>query len=109
MKKANYAKREVKKHESAFTTGTLKNTADTFIEIASVLVTYFVIKAIVSLAAKLQNEAMVAEGRRIMILIFTAFVCSTVASVFGDFILTGTVATILGVAGSVISLMQYIL
>ena len=91
----------------------LANLLDTLGTICEVLVTIFVIGGIMNLAAKLNDEAMVAKGRKILAMVVTVWVISILAALVATFLggsdTAVAIAGILFVVSSVVEIIAYIL
>ena len=90
----------------SFTKGTVSKLFSDLSSVASILITYYVIRAIISLADKLNNAEVAQKGKRVINLIFTVFILSFVASILGHFALTGTASAIISIVATILSLIQ---
>ncbi|MCR5789161.1 MAG: hypothetical protein K6G83_04660 [Lachnospiraceae bacterium] len=80
-----------------------------FDSIVSVIISLYVISAVIILGRKLGNMLIIEKGKRIKLLIFIAFGCSILATVLGSFVMEGTLAAILEIIGSAMMVIQYFL
>ena len=82
--------------------------ADTFVPLAQVLLIYYVIAAIRSLAEKLDDSELVRKARSVIIVVFVTFGVQILAKVFSKFVLTGKVAGVIEIVGLVLEIVQFI-
>ncbi len=86
----------------------LQQIAKTFVPVAEVLLTYYVIAAIRSLAEKLGNSDMVLRAKGVITVVFVTYAVRILARVLGIFVLTGTVAGAVEIVGYVLAIVQFI-
>ena len=94
---------------SGFFEGVVSDIFSYINSIASVLITYFVISAIMSLAGQLGNEEMVQKGKTAITFVVAAFAVSLIVSIISLFLNNDTVVGVLGVIALILSLVQYII
>ena len=81
---------------------------DILSDVATVLATYFVIRGIMALAEKLNNQEVAGKGNTVIILVFAAFALSLISSILGTYVLAETPAAVLSLISLIFSLVQYI-
>ena len=86
----------------------IRKMAETFVPVAQVLLIYYVIAAIRSLAEKLDNSEMVQKARGVIIIVYVTFGVQVLAKVLGQFVLTGTVGGVVEIVGYVLEIVQFI-
>jgi hypothetical protein len=77
--------------------------------VASILITYYVIKGIQNLAQQLGDKSMVEKGDNVIKLICVVYAISLVATILGSFVFTSVAGAVVSIIGSVVSIVQYIL
>ena len=87
----------------------LQGACETLGNLANILITIYVVQAIVSLSEKKMDEGMKAKGKRLLTIILVVYALATIAQVLGDFVVTGKVGAILAVVALVLGIVQYVL
>lgn len=82
--------------------------ADTFVPVAQVLLIYYVVVAIRSLAEKLDDSELARKAKSVIIIVYVTFGVQILAKVFSKFVLTGKVAIIIEIVGLVLEIVQFI-
>lgn len=82
--------------------------AETFVPVAQVLLIYYVIAAIRSLADKLGNSEMVQKAKGIITIVYVTFGVQILAKVLGQFVFTDKIGGIVEIVGYVLAVVQFI-
>ena len=93
----------------ASSSGILHDLASDFSSVASILVTYYIIQGIISLANKLSNSEMADKGKSICTLVMTVFALYLIAQVLSQFVVAGTVSAIVAIVAAVLEIVQYVI
>lgn len=94
---------------SAFVSENLKDALERLSSVAAVMVTYFVIAAIISLAEKLGDEDMAVKGKNLTTYIIVVYSVQIISGVVSDFANLGTLSGILGIVSAIAGVVQTIL
>ncbi len=86
----------------------VQDIANTFVPLAQVLLIYYVISAIRSLAEKLGNSELVEKAKGVVTVVFVTFAVQILAKVLGQFVLTGKIGGIVEIVGYVLEIVQFI-
>ncbi len=86
----------------------VQDIANTFVPLAQVMLIYYVISAIRSLAEKLGNSELVEKAKGVVTVVFVTFAVQILAKVLGQFVLTGTIGGIVEIVGYVLEIVQFI-
>ncbi len=86
----------------------VQDIANTFVPLAQVMLIYYVISAIRSLAEKLGNSELVEKAKGVVTVVFVTFGVQVLAKVLGQFVLTGKIGGIVEIVGYVLEIVQFI-
>lgn len=82
--------------------------ANTFVPVAKVMLIYYVVEAIRSLAKKMGDSAMVQKGKSVITIVYVTFGVQILAEVLGQFVVTGKAAEVIELVGYVLAIAQFI-
>lgn len=82
--------------------------ANTFVPVARVLLTYYVISAISALAKKLHDDGMVQRAKGVITIVYVTFGVTILAQVLSQFVVTGKAADVIELIGYALEIVQFI-
>ena len=93
---------------AVLTSEIVQRLATTFAPVAEVLLIYYVVSAIRSLADKLGDSDMVQKAKGVITIVYVTFGVGILAQVLGQFVLTGKVADVVEIVGYVLEIVEFV-
>ena len=93
---------------AVLTSEIIQRIASTFAPVAEVLLIYYVVSAIRSLADKLGDSDMVQRAKGVITIVYVTFCVGILAQVLGQFVLTGKVADVVEIVGYVLEIVEFV-
>ena len=87
---------------------TVQRIASTFAPVAEVLLIYYVVSAIRSLADKLGDSEVAEKGKTVITIVYVTFGVGILAQVLSQFVLTGKVAEWVEIVGYVLEIVEFV-